>query len=182
MNKPLTATETFPERVPYQKPQPRDMRADLVIHDAMAMSAASDPRVWVPLAPHVAVRPLQFNVTQGQYSHVMRVTKAGMIARHRHSGGVHAWVFKGRWQYLEHDWVAEEGSYIWEPPGETHTLVVPDGCTEMITLFQVTGSLMYVDPQGASTGYDDVFTRLDKARAHYTAVGLGERYVEQFIR
>jgi hypothetical protein len=52
----------------------------------------------------------------------------------------------------------------------------------MVTLFQVTGSLMYVDPQGASIGYDDVFTRLDKARAHYAAVGLGERYVEQFIR
>jgi len=27
-----------------------------------------------------------------------------------------------------------------------------------------------------------VFTRLDKARAHYSAVGLGENYVEQFIR
>ena len=80
------------------------------------------------------------------------------------------------------DWVAEEGSYIFEPPGETHTLVVPEGCTEMITLFQVNGSLMYVDPQGVSTGYDDVFTRLEKARAHYTAVGLGDQYVDQFIR
>jgi hypothetical protein len=81
----------------------------------------------------------------------MRVTKAGMIARHRHSGAVHAWVFKGRWHYLEHDWVAEEGSYIFEPPGETHTLVVPEGCSEMITFFQVNGSLIYVDPQGVST-------------------------------
>ena len=179
MNKPLNTAITDPNRVPYQKPQPVAMRPDMVIHDAMGQH---DPRVWVPLAEHVAVRPLQFNVTQGQYTHVMRVTKAGMIARHRHSGGVHAWVFKGRWHYLEHDWVAEEGSYIWEPPGETHTLVVPEGCTEMITLFQVTGSLMYVDPQGASTGYDDVFTRLEKARAHYIKVGLGEGFVEQLIR
>ena len=179
MNKPLTPAETDAQRLLFQKPQPRHMRPDMVVHDAMG---AADPRVWVPLAEHVAVRPLQFNVTQGQYTHVMRVTKAGMIARHRHAGGVHAWVFKGRWHYLEHDWVAEEGSYIWEPPGETHTLVVPEGCTEMVTLFQVTGSLMYVDPQGVSTGYDDVFTRLDKARAHYAAVGLGETFVEQFIR
>ncbi len=182
MHKTPTQPAIEPDRVPYQKPQPRDMRPDMVIPDAMALSADSDSRVWVPLAAHVAVRPLQFNVTQGQYTHVMRVTRAGMIARHRHSGGVHAWVFKGRWHYLEHDWVAEAGSYIFEPPGETHTLVVPEGCTEMITLFQVTGSLMYVDPQGQSTGYDDVFTRLEKARAHYTAVGLGENYVEQFIR
>jgi 2,4'-dihydroxyacetophenone dioxygenase len=176
VNKPMTQDV---ERIPYQKPQPRDMRPDMVIADAMG---SGDPRLWVPLAEHVAVRPLQFNVTLGQYTHVMRVTKAGMIARHRHSGGVHAWVFKGRWHYLEHDWVAEEGSYIWEPPGETHTLVVPEGCSEMITLFQVNGSLMYVDPHGASTGYDDVFTRIEKARAHYVAAGLGEKYVEQFIR
>ena len=176
MNKPLAPEAA--ERVAYQKPQPQYMRPDMVVLDGMGRD---DPRVWVPLAEHVSVRPLQFNVSAGQYTHILRVTKAGMIARHRHSGGVHAWVFKGRWHYLEHDWVAQEGSYIFEPPGETHTLVVPEGCNEMVTLFQVTGSLMYVDPQGVSTGYDDVFTRLDKARRHYSSVGLGEAYVEQFI-
>jgi 2,4'-dihydroxyacetophenone dioxygenase len=176
MNKPLTPEST--QRIAYQQPQPRYMRPDRVVLDGMGVH---DPRVWVPLAAHVSVRPLQFNVSAGQYTHILRVTRSGMIARHRHSGGVHAWVFKGRWHYLEHDWVAEEGSYIFEPPGETHTLVVPEGCNEMITLFQVTGSLMYVDPQGVSTGYDDVFTRLEKARAHYIAVGLGESYVEQLI-
>lgn len=179
MNKPLAPHVADPMRIPYQKPQPRDMRADMMIADGMG---ETDARLWVPLSAHIAVRPLQFNVSQGQYTHVLRVTKAGVIARHRHSGGVHAWVFKGRWHYLEHAWMAEAGSYVYEPPGETHTLVVPEGCNEMVTLFQVTGSLMYVDPQGNSTGYDDVFTRLDKARAHYAAVGLGESFVDQFIR
>jgi quercetin dioxygenase-like cupin family protein len=178
MNKPLTQSITDPMRVPYQKPQPRDMRPDMVVLDGMG---EQDPRVWVPLSDHVASRPLQFNVALGQYTHVIRVTKAGVIARHRHSGGVHAWVFKGRWHYLEHDWVAEEGSYIFEPPGETHTLVVPEGCTEMVTLFQVNGSLIYVDPQGVASGYEDVFTRIERARAHYKKVGLGENYVARFI-
>ncbi|MGZ5118425.1 MAG: cupin domain-containing protein, partial [Burkholderiales bacterium] len=90
MNKPLTQSVT--DRIAYQKPQPKYMRPDMVIPDAMGQN---DPRLWVPLSNHVAVRPLQFNVTLGQYTHVLRVTKAGMIARHRHSGGVHAWVFKG---------------------------------------------------------------------------------------
>ena len=132
----------------------------------------------MPFSEHVASRPLQFNVTLGQYTHVLRVTKAGVIARHRHSGGVHAWVFKGRWHYLEHDWVAEEGSYIFEPPGETHTLVVPEGCTEMVTLFQVNGSLIYVDPQGvgtattmcspASRGHGRTTPRSDSAKTMWT--------------
>lgn len=179
MNKPIAPDVADATRIPYQKPQPPYMRPDMVIHDALG---TSDSRVWVPLSESVFARPLQFNVTLGQYTHVLRVTKAGVIARHRHGGTVHAWVIKGRWHYLEHDWIAEEGSYIFEPAGETHTLVVPEGCNEMITLFQVTGSLVYVDPQGNATGYDDVFTRLEKARAHYASVGLGEKYVQQFVR
>lgn len=167
------------ERMPYQFAQPRDMRPEQVI--LKALPAADDP-AWVKLSEHAWSRPLQYNVTMGQYTHILRVTKAGVIARHRHSGGVHAYVIKGRWHYLEHDWVAEEGSYIFEPPGETHTLVVPEGCTEMITLFQVTGSLMYVDPWGKSTGYDDVFTRIDIARKYYESAGLGSDFVQQFIR
>ncbi len=163
---------------PYLGRQPDDMRPDLVVPDVWP----ADERLWVPLDDGVWSRPLHFDVTHGQYTHLMRVTRQGIIARHRHTGSVFAHILRGRWHYLEHDWVAEEGSYVFEPPGETHTLVVPEGCTEMVTLFQVNGSLMYVDPQGVSTGYEDVFTRLEKARAHYAAVGLGDRFVEQFIR
>jgi 2,4'-dihydroxyacetophenone dioxygenase len=46
----------------------------------------------------------------------------------------------------------------------------------------VHGSLMYVDQDGNSTGYDDVFTRIDKYRAHFDAVGLGADYVKNFMR
>jgi hypothetical protein len=78
--------------------------------------------------------------------------------------------------------VAETGSYIFEPPGETHTLTVPEDCSEMITLFTVHGALMYVDPQGYATGYDDVFTRIEKYRTHFENIGLGADYVKRFMR
>ena len=68
-------------------------------------------------------------------------------------------MLKGRWHYLEHDWVAEQGGYVYEPPGETHTLVVPEDVEEMITLFQVNGIMLYVDPDGNALGYEDVFSR-----------------------
>ena len=29
----------------------------------------------------------------------------------------------GKWGYLEHDWVATAGDWIYEAPGEAHTLV-----------------------------------------------------------
>jgi 2,4'-dihydroxyacetophenone dioxygenase len=66
--------------------------------------------------------------------------------------------------------------------GETHTLVVPAECSHMETIFYVTGSLIYVDPDGGPVGFDDVFTRLEKARSHYSSNGLGEAYADRFVR
>src|ERR1041384_1164215 len=163
---------------PFLGSQPPDMRPDLVVPDVWPR----DETLWVPLSDGVWSRPLHFNVTAGQYTHLMRVTRAGIIARHRHTGPVFAHVLKGRWHYLEHDWVAEEGGFVFEPPGETHTLVVPEDVSEMITLFQVNGLMLYVDPHGAALGYEDVFTKIDMCRRHYAACGLGEGYVDQFIR
>ena len=60
--------------------------------------------------------------------------------------------------------------------------MVPDDCQDMITLFTVHGSLMYVDPQGNATGYDDVFTRIEKYRVHFENVGLGADYVKNCMR
>jgi 2,4'-dihydroxyacetophenone dioxygenase len=186
VNKPidLPAAETAAaaaagtDKVPYQKPQPWGMAPDMVVPDLLT----DDQRLWAPVAPQIWSRPVHLNVTGGFYIHLLKVTRSGLLQRHRHSGQVHAYTIKGRWRYLEHDWVAEEGGYVFEPPGETHTLVVPEDCTEMITLFTVHGALMYVDPQGNSTGYDDVFTRIEKYRAHFENVGLGADHVKRFMR
>jgi hypothetical protein len=48
-----------------------------------------------------------------------------------------------------------------EPPGETHTLEVPEGVEEMCTLFHVTGAYVYVDPYGKAERIEDVFTKLE---------------------
>ena len=69
-----------------------------------------------------------------------------------------------------------------EPPGETHTLEVPDSVDEMVTIFHVTGAYVYVDPQGKAEKIEDVFTKLQMAREHYEKVGLGADFVDQFIR
>lgn len=102
--------------------------------------------------------------------------------RYRHPQPVRAYVIKGEWRYLEHDWVATEGSYAHEAPGETHTLVVDPHVEEMMTLFQVNGAMICADPDGRTTGYDDVFTRIDRCGAHYARAGLGAAYVDQFIQ
>jgi hypothetical protein len=71
---------------------------------------------------------------------------------------------------------------VYEPPGEIHTLAVPEDCDRMITFFNITGAMVYVDENGAQTGYEDVFTKIERCREHYANVGLGADFVDQFIR
>lgn len=167
--------------IPYQLPQVPFMSPDMV-HPGVLTNWLEDDTLWVPVTGSVSFKPLLLSVTGGYYINLLRVRQAGVLSRHRHTGGVHAIVLKGRWYYLEHDWVASEGSFAYEPPGETHTLFVPEDVEEMITWFHVQGGYTYVDPQGVAVGYEDVFTKLEAARKHYKELGLPDDYIEQFIR
>ena len=77
--------------------------------------------------------------------------------------------------------MATAGSYLYEPPGDVHTLVVDEGDT-MKTLFHNTGALLYCDEDGKTIGSTDVFDRVKAARNHFEEVGLGSDFVKQFIR
>lgn len=174
------ATRPDFDPVPYRGPTLYHVPDDLVLPDVLNFD--TDEKLWVPQAPDVWFRPLLFSVSQGYFVNLLRVRKSGILSRHRHAGPVHATTLRGRWHYLEHDWWATEGSYAFEPPGEIHTLEVPDGVEEMITLFHVSGAYIYVDPDGNPVGVEDVFSKIDAARKHYESVGLGTDFVDQFIR
>ena len=147
------------------RPQP----TPLMIPEIAIAALPDDERLWVPQAPNVWFRPLLLNTVNGEWVNLLRVKRAGMLSRHRHPAPVHGYVIRGSWRYLEHDWVAREGMYVFEPPGEIHTLVVDPDVPEMITLFHVCGAVIYYDEQMRPTGHDDVHTKLDLARRHYEA-------------
>ena len=157
-----------------------DLRA---IQPELSLAALpTDERVWVPQAPGVSFRPLLLNTVSGGWCNLLRVRRSGVVSRHRHPMVVVGYVIKGRWRYLEHDWMAEEGSFVYEPPGEIHTLTVPEDCVEMITFFNISGAMIYLDNEDRMIGYEDVWTKIDMCRAHYSANGLGAAYVDQFVR
>ena len=155
------------------------------IQPELALQAIpDDERVWVPQAPNVWFRPLLLNTVTGSWCNLLRVRKTGVLSRHIHPSWVTGFVLRGAWRYLEHDWVAREGSFVYEPPGEIHTLVVDEvaDAQEMITFFNIHGAMIYVDDKGDVTGYEDVFTKLEMCRKHYASCGLGADYVDQFVR
>jgi 2,4'-dihydroxyacetophenone dioxygenase len=204
--------------VPYQGVQPPEALPEIYIQNVFShnmppnhenenanVAHGDDERLWVPQTSTVSFRPLCLCVSSGYYVNLLRVKgSTGVLSRHKHPNPVHGFVLKGSWKYLEHDWIARPGSYVFEPPGEIHTLVVvpssssleasgdtddsddddddDDDDDEMVTLFHVTGSLLYCDPDGKVVGAEDVFTKLELAKQHYKSVGLGEDFVQQFVR
>ncbi|MFP3123765.1 2,4'-dihydroxyacetophenone dioxygenase family protein [Ectobacillus funiculus] len=120
---------------------------------------------WVPTHGEedgVWFKPIRFDLTTGNWIHISKFAANRGVTRHRHTGGtVLAYTLEGTWRYLERDWVATPGTFVYEPPGDVHTLVV-DGEEDVITLFYLGGVIEYFDQEGNVVKQDDVFYRMKK--------------------
>ena len=96
MNTPAKPDELA---IPYQLPQVPFMTPDMG-HPGVMTQWLEDDELWVPVTKTVSFKPLLLNASGGYYINLLRVRQAGVLSRHRHSGGVHAIVLKGRWYYL----------------------------------------------------------------------------------
>ena len=121
----------------------------------------SDAIPWVPQGERVWYKPLRFDLANGRWVNLLRVSGQGKVNRHRHSSQVLGYCLKGSWHYPERTWVATPGTFIYEPPGDVHTLVV-NSDDEMITLFLLEGTIQYLDDDDNIVYQDDVFTKLDR--------------------
>lgn len=153
-----------------------------MLNDIVELTGDDDERFWVPdTAPDCWTRPLMFDLASGSHVELFRVRKGGVLGRHLHPSPVHGFVLNGRFRYLEHDWVAETGGYVFEPPGEVHTLTC-DEVDEMKSLFFIMGPIIYMDDDDRVVMVDDNRQMIDRCRAHYAKVGLGADYVDRLIR
>jgi anti-sigma factor ChrR (cupin superfamily) len=122
----------------------------------------SDEMPWVPQGDRVWFKPLRFDFANGRWVNLLKVTGGGKVNRHRHSGGqVLGFCIQGSWHYLERDWVARPGTFVYEPPGDIHTLIVDDA-EDMITLFLLEGVIQYLDDDDNVIYQDDVFTKMER--------------------
>ena len=140
---------------------------------------------WIPYAEGVWIQPCHFNVTTGGFTVLLKGLPGAQLGVHYHVGNVRGYTVKGRWRYLEHDWVAEPGTFIYEPAGEAHTLVITDDSPEpAIIFFVVEGALVYLDaPAGGNfAAYEDGFSALELCRTYYREAGLDERLLDKLVR
>lgn len=115
---------------------------------------------WVPFheAGFCFYKPLRCNFAGGEWIYLFRMKGQGVLDRHRHTGGaVFGLTMQGSWKYIERDWIAEPGTFVYEPPGDIHTFQTVSE-EDVVALFLVQGCLQYMDEEGSVIGQDDVFT------------------------
>lgn len=141
-----------------------------------------DDRYYVPLSDTVGSRPLWISPRDNRWADVVWAKSAGLVNRHYHPHEVFAYTISGKWGYLEQSWTASTGSFVYETPGEAHTLVAYESDEPTRCLFVVTGPVIWLDENGDSTGHFDVHDYLALCREHYDRVGIGAHYVDGLIR
>jgi 2,4'-dihydroxyacetophenone dioxygenase len=123
-----------------------------------------DELPWVPFDDGTChFKPLRFDLNTGIWIYLFKIQSNKTLSRHRHTGGsVVGYNIQGKWRYEGREWIAKPGTFIFEPPGDIHTLITEE--EEVITLFILGGSLQYFDEENRIIGQDDVYTVLKKYR------------------
>ena len=141
-----------------------------------------DDRYYAPITETVSTRPLWISPTQNKWADILMAKEAGLVNRHYHPHEVFAFTVSGKWGYLEHDWTATAGDFVYETPGEGHTLVAYDHPEPMRVFFVVKGPLVWLDEEGEAVGYFDVHDYIKMCKEHYDKVGLGADAVDALYR
>jgi 2,4'-dihydroxyacetophenone dioxygenase len=140
-----------------------------------------DDRLWMKLTDTVYSRPLAIFTSTGGWIEFFKSTTSGFMNRHRHDTPVMVYGISGSWGYLEHEWIASPGSFLYEPVGESHTFVVysNEGMKGLAHMF---GPITFIDEDGKDLANVGALDVLDKYKNHCAEVGLGAEYAESLIR
>jgi hypothetical protein len=137
------------------------------------LAVDSEAIPWIPYAEFEGsfFKPLRFDTRQNVVYEIGWTQGPGQIGRHQHHGPVVAFTLEGSWRYLEHDWVAKEGTLVVEAPGSIHTLQCddPDGFK---ALFIDSGNIDYFGDDGTYAGTQNVWWWIDAYERHCAANGL----------
>jgi len=157
-------------------------KPDALPEHYVANAPTEDERYYVPFSETVSSRPLWISPAQNRWCDIRFAKRAGLVNRHYHPHQVFAYTISGKWGYLEHEWTATAGDFVYETPGEGHTLVAYDHKDPMRVFFIVEGPLIWLKEDGTAEGYFDVHDYIALCRAHYEKVGIGADYLKSLFR
>jgi 2,4'-dihydroxyacetophenone dioxygenase len=138
---------------------------------------------WMPMGKGgLSARAMWISPERNMWVHILKGQGGRLVNRHYHPTPVWAYTLSGKWGYLEHEWTARAGDFVYEPPGGSHTLVMYDCPEPTAILFFQTFPLVWLDEQGKQLYSTDIHDVLEHLEAHYAGTSLGRDYVKTLIR
>ena len=108
--------------------------------------------------PGIRLKLLMADIEGQRFAVRMQFAPGLTALPHKHTGEVHAFTLAGRWNYLEYPDSPDNvtGSYLFEPPGTTHTLQISAEASEPTdVLFVIYGAMLHIGEDGAIVGVTD---------------------------
>ena len=104
---------------------------------------------FVDLGEGVQIQVLQVNIDAGLWVIRNKFAPGTVVQKHKHTGEVFAFTQAGSWKYAEYPEVNTAGSYLYEPAGSIHTLIVPETNTEDTDVwFAIYGANLNLNEEG----------------------------------
>lgn len=112
---------------------------------------------WHPFTPYsndVQLKMLHIDPVTGQVVMLLKAPGGCSLGVHDHYGTIHVYTMSGSWHYLEHDWVANPGDFIYEVANSKHTFLTKPG-PEVVLFIVLEGSLAFLDENGNTVGFEN---------------------------
>jgi quercetin dioxygenase-like cupin family protein len=141
-----------------QQPHPSSLHLENQSMTSTSHSIDSATLEWIPLRDGLSFRPLQF--AEDGYSLQLRLEPGVTIARHRHTGEVHAYNLFGTRELIETGKIVGPGTYVFEPAGNVDSwrCIGDEPCVVQISL---KGRVEYLNADGVVIDVDDAFSTRD---------------------
>ena len=126
---------------------------------------------FTPYSDEVFFKLLKVEPVSGTFVTLLKAPAGMQLPKHHHCGTVMVYTIKGQWKYLEHDWTAVTGSFVYETAASVHTPVAV-GDEEVITLnIQVCDSL-YMDDKDTIIAVENWKSAMQRFVDYHRSRGL----------
>jgi quercetin dioxygenase-like cupin family protein len=112
-----------------------------------SLSPAIDALPWQPIRPGFSLKVIKPGADDETAVLLLRLEPGTVIARHRHTGEIHALNLAGSREILDTGEVIGPGGYVYEPPGNVDSWRAI-GDTPVIVFLTRSGAIEYLDERG----------------------------------
>jgi quercetin dioxygenase-like cupin family protein len=112
------------------------------------LSTTMDALPWQPVKPGFDIKVIRgVDSDDDTIVELLRLEPGTEIARHRHTGEVHAFNLAGSRELTETGEIVGPGAYVYEPPGNVDSWRAV-GDAPVVVLVTVRGAIEYLDDEG----------------------------------